>query len=224
MFGLGGVISAASGAIGAVGSFIGSACSAIGGAVVSTGRIMMDAFSRGLPMVEKICDVAFTVGKEIGLFTPNHTERDMYELGMRTEQSIEEGVYSEQFESNKAYINHLRERIELKKESMEQLDNLSDSDKLKYVSLGSAVTIAAIKEQYQVEIPETFWLTGIDCGVQAEQFKPILDVFDRERVPPDLDGFLKGELPSDLQRAVYDLIDDRLGDLLSTETLDKLLS
>jgi hypothetical protein len=213
-----------SGAISTVSSSIGSLCSAVGGAVVSAGKVMLDAFSRGLPTVDKVCDVAFTVGKAIGLFSPADTERDMYELGMRTERSIEEGVHSEQFDSNQEYIDHLRQKVTLSKENIERLDKLSDSDKLKYACLGSAVTIAGINEQYKVNLPETFWLTGIDLGVKPEQFKPMLDVFERAQLKPDLEGFIKGELPSDLQRSIYDLIDERLGTVLSNETLDKLLS
>lgn len=212
-----------SGGLSAVGSAIGTACSAIGGAVISTGRIMIDAISRGLPMVEKICDVALTVGKGLGLFSPEHNDTDMYELGMRTERSIEEGVHSEQFDSNQAYIDHLREKIILSKAHIEQLDNLSDSDKLKYACIGSAVTIAAIQEKYEVDIPETFWITSTGLGIEPEQVKPMLDVFEQEKLKPDLDGFLKGELSSDLQRKIYDLIDEKLNDVLSKEAVDKLL-
>ncbi|MBE8127752.1 hypothetical protein [Photobacterium damselae] len=204
--------------ISAVGSAIGSACSAIGGAVVSTGKVMIDAISRGLPIVEKVCDIAFTVGKEVGIFSPTHTERDMYELGMRAE-----GIDSEQFDNNKAFIEHIREKVELSKERLEQLDNLSDGDKLKYAAIGSAVTIAAIKEQYKIDIPNTFWLTGAEIGIRSEQVKPMLDEFETARLKPDLDGFLKGELSSDLHSNIYDLIDNKLDDLLNDEVMDKLL-
>ena len=225
MFGLGStLVSMASSAINVVGSAIGSACSAIGGAVVSAGRLIVDTLKHELPMLVQICNIAFTVGKEIGVFSPNHTEQDMYELGMRAEQSIEEGVNSEQFENNKDYIDHLREKIVLDKESMEKLDSLSDTDKLKYASLGSAITIAAITEQYKIDIPETFWLASINSGVQVDQFKPMLDVFESERVKPDLDGFIKGELPSELQRTIYDVIDTKLEELLDDATIDRLLS
>lgn len=220
---IGGAISAVSGALGAVGSAIGSACSAIGGAVVSAGRVMVDAISRGLPMVEKICGIALAVGKGLGLFSPGQSECDMYELGMRAERSVAEGVTSEQFDSNQAFIDHLRDKVALSKENIEQLDNLSDTDKLKYACIGSAVTISAIKEQYQIDIPETFWLAGADLGVGSEQFKPMLDIFESAQLKPDLEGFLKGELTSELQKSIYNLIDERLGDVLSNETLEKLL-
>lgn len=52
----------------------------------------------------------------------------------------------------------------------------------------------------------------------------MLDIFERAQLNPDLEGFQKGELTSELQRKIYDLIDDNLSDLLSKETLDKLLS
>ena len=225
MFGfIGAGIAAISGALSAVTPMISAACSAIGGAVISTGRIMIDAINRGLPMIEKICDVALIVGKGLGLFSPEHNEVDMYELGMRTERSVEEGVTSEQFDSNQAYIDHLREKITLSKEDKWNLENLSDSDKLKYACIGSAMTIAAIKEKYEVDIPETFWIASADLGVEPEQFKPMLDVFESAQLKPDLDGFLKGELTSELQRSIYDLIDERLGGVLSNETLDKLIS
>lgn len=224
MFGLiGAGIAAISGALSAVVPVISAACSAIGGAVISTGSIMIDAIIRGLPMVQKICEVALTVGKGLGLFSPEHNEVDMYELGMRTERAVEEGVTSDKFDSNQAYIDHLREKIALSKEDKENLENLSDSDKLKYACIGSAMTIAAIKEKYEVDIPETFWIASADLGVKSEQFKPMLDVFESAQIKPDLDGFVKGELTSELQRSIYDLIDERLGSVLSSETIEKLL-
>jgi hypothetical protein len=216
-------IAAISGLLGTVSPMISTACSAIGGAVISAGRIMIDAVSRGLPMVEQICDIALTVGKGLGLFLPEHKEVDMYELGMRTERSVEEGVTSDQFDSNQAYIDHLREKIALSKEDKESLENLSDSDRLKYACIGSAMTIATIKEKYDVDIPDTFWIASADLGVKPEQLKPMLDVFENAQVTPDLNGFKNGELSSDLQSSIYDLIDERLGDVLGSEAIEKLL-
>lgn len=218
-----GISTAILGGLSAVGSAIGAACTSIGGAVISTGRIVVEAISRGLPMVEKICDIALTVGKGLGVFFPEGKADDMYELGMRTERAVKDGVTSEQFDSNQAYIDHLREKIELSKKDKESLDNLSAEDKVKYAGIGSAMTIATIKEKYEVEIPDTFWIAGVDLGVEPEQFKPMLEVFENAQVTPDLDGFQKGELSSELQRSIYDLIDERLGEVLDSETIEKLL-
>ncbi|HKM15631.1 MAG TPA: hypothetical protein VJY63_06890 [Marinospirillum sp.] len=221
MLGLGGVIL---GGLSAIGGMLTTAFSAMGGAVLSTGGILLDAINRGLPMVEKIFDIALAVGKGVGLFSPEQSECDMYELGMRAERAVDEGVHSEQFDSNQAYIDHLREEIELGKEDLDKLDKLSGEDKLKYACIGSAVTIAGIKEKFEIDIPETFWLASTDVGIGPEQIKPMLDVFEQEQVKPDIDGFLNGELPSDLQRKIYDLIDSRLGEVLGNETIEKLLN
>ena len=217
-------IAIGSGLLSTVGAAIGSACSAIGGAVLSTGGVLLDAISRGLPVVEKICDIALAVGKGVGLFSPEQSECDMYELGLRAERSVEEGVHSEQFDSNQAYIDHLRQKVELGKEDLDKLDKLSVEDKLKYACIGSAVTIAGIKEKYEVDIPNTFWVASTDVGIEPEQFKPMLDIFEQEQVQPDIDGFLNGELPSDLHSEIYDLIDEKLGEMLSNESINKLLS
>ena len=225
MFGLiGAGISAISGGLSAVGSAVSSVCSLVGGPVLSTGRIMIEAISRGLPVAIQVCDIAFTVGKALGFFGPEQNEVDMYELGMRTEHAVEEGITSDQFESNQAYIDYLREKITLSKDSIEKLDELSTSDKLKYASIGSAMTIAAIKEKYNIDIPESFWLTGAELGIEPQQFKPLLDIFERAELKPDLKGFQKGELSSDLQSKIYDLIESSLDDILSKETVNKLLS
>lgn len=225
MFGLiGAGIAAISGGLSAVGAAVSSVCSLVGGPVISTGRIMIEAISRGLPVVIQVCDIAFTVGKALGFFAPEQNEVDMYELGMRTEHAVEAGITSDQFESNQAYINYLRDKITLSKDSIEKLDDLSASDKLKYASIGSAMTIAAIKEKYNIDIPESFWLTGAELGIEPQQFKPLLDIFERAELKPDLQGFQKGELDSDLQSKIYNLIDSSLGDILSKETVDKLLS
>lgn len=217
-------ISAIAGGLSAVGSAIGAACSAVGGAVISAGRVAVDALSRGLPMFEKICDVALTVGKGLGIFPPEGKDVDMYELGMRTERAVEGGVTSEQFDSNQAYIEHLREKIDLSKADKENLENLSDDDKLKYAGIGSAMAFATINEKYDIEIPDTFWTTGANLGIEPEQFKPMLDVFETAKVTPDIEGFQKGELSSELQREIYDLIDERLIEVLGNETTEKFLS
>ena len=221
MFGL---IGAGISALSGVASTIGAACSTIGGAVISTGRIMIDAINHGLPMVAKVCDVALTVGKALGVFASEHNEIDMYELGMRTERAVEDGISSEQFHNNQAYIDYLREKITLSNEDKMNLRNLSDSEKLKYASIGSAMTIATIKEKYEIDIPETFWITAATLGVEPEKFKPVLDVFENAKLQPDFNGFMKGELSSDLQRSIYDLIDERLSDVLGKEIVDKLIS
>lgn len=213
-------ISVLSGAI----STVSTACSAIGGAVISTGSIMIDAINRGLPMVAKICDAALTVGKGLGLFASEHNEVDMYELGMRTERAVEEGTTSEQFDNNQAYIDYLREKIILSNDDKENLKNLSDGDKLKYACIGSAMTIATIKEKYEIDIPETFWITAANLGIEPKQFKPMLEVFENAQLQPDLDSFMKGKLNSELQRNIYNVIDEHLSGILSNEILDKLVS
>lgn len=221
---LGGLISVGASLLSGAMSAVGTACSAIGGAVISTGRIMIDAINRGLPMVARICNAALTAGKGLGVFATEHNEVDMYELGMRTERAVEEGTTSEQFDNNQAYIDYLREKITLSNEDRINLKNLSDSDKLKYASIGSAMTIATIKEKYEIDIPETFWSTATDLGIQPEKFKPMLDIFENAKLQPDLNGFMKGELSSDLQRSIYDLIDERLSGVLGKEIVDKLIS
>lgn len=221
---LGGLISAGASLLSGAISAVGTACSAIGGAVISTGRVMIDAINGGLPMVARICDAALTVGKGLGVFATEHNEVDMYELGMRTERAVEEGTTSEQFDNNQAYIDYLREKITLSNEDRINLKNLSDSDKLKYACIGSAMTIATIKEKYEIDIPETFWSITTDLGIQPEKFKPMLDIFENAKLQPDLNGFMKGELSSDLQRSIYNLIDERLSGVLGKEIVDKLIS
>lgn len=225
MFGIiGAGIAALSSGLSAVGAAIGSVCSLVGGSVISTGRVMIEAISRGLPVVAQICDIAFTVGNAFGFFTPEQNEVDMYELGMRTEQAVEEGITSDQFESNQAYIDYLREKITLSKDDVGKLEKLSDSDKLKYASIGSAMTIAAIKEKYNIDIPESFWLTATELGIEPQQIKPLLDTFEHAGLKPDIEGFQKGKLNSDLQKGIYELINNGLSDVLDEQTIDKILS
>lgn len=59
--------------------------------------------------------------------------------------------------------------------------------------------------------------------MEPEKFKPVLDVFENAKLQPDFNGFMKGELSSDLQRSIYDLIDERLSDVLGKEIVDKLI-
>ncbi|MBE0442578.1 hypothetical protein EI164_10990 [Psychrobacter sp. FME13] len=86
------------------------------------------------------------------------------------------------------------------------------------------MNIAAIKEKYNIDIPELFWLVVAELGIEPQQFKPLLDTFEREELKPDLEGFQKGKLAPELQRKIYNLIDDSLSDVISKETIDKLLS
>ena len=228
MFGL---IAAGISAIGSVLSTavaaVGSACSAIGGAVISTGKVFIDAIEKGLPIVEKICDIVLTVGREIGIFSSEQPERDMYELGMRSERAIENGVSSEDFDSNKEYIDHLRKKIELSDEDVEKLSNpekLTAEEKIKFTCLGGALAIARIKEQYEIDIPETFWEASVELNIEPEKVKPMLDTFERKQLNPDLSGFMKGELSSTEQSNIYDLIEGDLVDILSNESINKMVS
>ena len=60
--------------------------------------------------------------------------------------------------------------------------------------------------------------------MEPEKIKPVLDVFENAKLQPDFNGFMKGELSSDLQRSIYDLIDERLSGVLGKEIVDKLIS
>lgn len=219
MFGLGFIAAGISTLVGVVSGV----CSTVGGAMISTGNVMIDAIGIGLQAVKNICDVALTVGEAFGLFSPEQNENDMLELGMRVEQAAAEDITSDQFDSNQAYIDHIREHVTLSKDNIENLDHLADKDKLKYACIGSAMTLAVIKEKYEVDIPDTLWSTATDLGVTADQFKAMLDVFEGANVEPDLEGFLKGKLTTESQKCMYNLIDDQLDKVLSNETLDKLL-
>ncbi|ELV08559.1 hypothetical protein PE074_08895 [Wohlfahrtiimonas chitiniclastica] len=208
---------------GAVSAGIGAVCSTVGGAIISTGKIMMDAIRIGIPIVKNICDVSLTLGKAFGLFSPEHNENDMQELGVRVEQAAEENITSDQFDSNQAYIEHIREKVNLSKENIEKLDKLSDEDKLKYICIGGAMTLAAVKEKYQINIPDTFWITGSELGISADQIQRMLDVFEKANIDPDIEGFLKGKLTSESQSNMYDLISNQLENVLSDKILDKIL-
>ena len=75
-----GIIGAGISALGSACSAILSTCTAIGGAVISTGRVMIDAINTGLQTIDRVCDVALAVGKELGFFCPEHDDKDLYDI------------------------------------------------------------------------------------------------------------------------------------------------
>ena len=200
-------------------SAIGAACSSLGSGLATTGKVIINAIQVGLPIAEKVFTAVDLVAKAWGIFTEDHKEDDLYDLGMRAEQASMNGVKSDNFDSYQEYIDHLRNDIELKSNP-----SLSDEDKLKYGALGTAIAMKGISDKYQVEIPDSFWLSGVNMNLQPEQFKPLLDIFESEKVAPKLEDFNKGKLPFSEHEKIYDVLESYLGESMTAKEVEQFFA
>ncbi|KJY87697.1 hypothetical protein CWB89_10260 [Pseudoalteromonas piscicida] len=211
-----GIVTAGISLIGSACAAVSTICSTLGTGLVSAGKVIINAIQVGLPIAEKVFRAVDLVAKAWGIFTEDHKEEDLYDLGMRAEQASMNGMKSDNFDSYQEYIDHLRADIELKPNL-----SLSDEDKLKYGALGTAVAIKGISDKYQVEIPDSFWLSGVNMNFQPEQFKPLLDAFESEKVVPKLEDFNKGKLPFSEHEKIYDVLESYLGESMTAQEVEQ---
>lgn len=211
-----GIVSAGISLIGSACAAVSTVCSTLGAGLVSAGKVIINAIQVGLPIAEKVFTAVDLVAKAWGIFTEDHKEGDLYDLGMRVEQASMSGVKSDNFDTYQEYIDHLRNDIELK-----PTPSLRDEDKLKYGALGTAVAMKGISDKYQVEIPDSFWLSGVKMNLQPEQFKPLLDTFESEKVAPKLEDFNKGKLPFSEHEKIYDVLESYLEESMTAQEVEQ---
>ena len=130
------------------------------------------------------------------------------ELALKAEVAHENGVTSEDFESTDAYINYLREKIELDAERMKKVE--SEENRAAYSAVGSALYIKSIKEKFDISLEPDFWTMGGKIGLESTQIRGLLEEMNERKMR---DGrvfvdYMEGKLPigSNEQAAMYDTL------------------
>ena len=100
--------------------------------------------------IEVISAIVSVVAEILGLKDEEETPE---ELGMKAEIAEKK---PEDFESVDQYIEYLREEVSIDKKELEEL---SDEDRVKYLAIGTAITIKGIEEKYKMDMPVDFWQT-----------------------------------------------------------------
>lgn len=198
----GSVGSAIGGALSSVGSAIcsgiSSVCSGIGGALFSgAGGIAALACSIIRPLttvieiggaIDVLIAIVSAIAEALGLKDKDETSE---ELGMKAETADKK---PEDFDSIEAYIEYLRNDVQIDKE---KLENLSKEDKVKYAAIGTAITIKGIEEKYGIEAPGDFWKTAADLKLSGEETKQYIETFKQNGITnmKDMSDYIKGVAP-----------------------------
>lgn len=186
--GLWGAICSVGSAIGSAISSVGSAicsgissiCSGIGGTLFSgIGGIASIASGLLAPIaglslpgivlaITAVCKVISAVVEALGM---KDKEETIEEMGMKAEIADKK---PEDFDSTQAYIEYLRKEIKIDKEKVEKL---SDEDKVKYGTIGSALYIKGMEEKYDMKMSPEFWTTISKMDMKGEEVKAYIDTF-----------------------------------------------
>lgn len=185
-------------------SAISSAASVIGSSIGSSISMLSTVLQTSIPTFYAIIQAVSFVAKVYDLVCSEDPEKDVMDLGMRAEIANSQGVNSEQFTDYQSYIKHLRDEI---KTDNIHIENLSEIDKLKYSTLGTAVVMKGIDAQYKVNIPNNFWLTACKMNLAPSEFKPLLDHFEKQNVTPNLADFTERRLNSGENEKIYKVLD-----------------
>lgn len=194
--------SAIGGALSSIGSAISSGISSICSSINSTffsgaGGIAALATSLiipgvGLPEIIVVAGfiarVVSEIAEALGLKEKDETPE---ELGMKAEEADKK---PEDFDSIEAYIEYLRNDVEIDKEKLKEL---SEEDKLKYAAIGTAINIKGIEEKYGVEMPGDFWKTASDLRISAQETKQYIESCKQNGITnmKDMSDYLKGYAP-----------------------------
>lgn len=188
-------------AVSAACSFISSCASTIGGAIATAATTLAPYISKALEVVSTIVDIA----KALGIIG---NETDPKELGYQATHSDKS---PEDFQSYKDYMKHIQS-IEVDKE---KLENASDTEKLAYLSIGSAVALKGIAENKGVESIDPHIMVSVSkFGGSPESQNLALDkhleVFKNGSDTDRLAGYIDGNLESAKDKI---FISDRLNDI-----------
>lgn len=219
---IGDFISSAVSVVSSVGSAIcsgiSSVCSAIGGAFFSgAGGIAALASAIiapvvGLPNIGLIlAGIAVVVGivsaiaEKLGIKTEEETPE---ELGMKAEEAEKK---PEDFDSIEAYIEYLRNEIQIDKQKLEKL---SDEDRVKYTAIGTAIYIKGIEEKYGIQAPAEFWNTAAEMKLSGDEVKGYMDTFREKGITnmKDMSDYIRGEAPESGTKPV--VVSDAIMDTL----------
>lgn len=195
------------GAIGSVCSAIGSVCSAIGGVVMKGVSALATGIARVGEMAGGLIHFISNLCTGMGL---KPAEEEPQEIGLKAEKC---GERPEDYDSVEDYINHLRKDIEI---DHEELNKLSEMDKLKYGCIGSALYVKNMEERYNMAMPLSYLKTAqkvIESGNMTEgEVKGTLDVMKEKGIEnaESFSNYIEGKATVEEQMVIYDSMKEAL--------------
>lgn len=208
MFGLiiGGIATIA-GAVSTAAATIGTVCSTIGGTIITTvGTIGTEILKLG-KWLEPVLEIINTISTIMGIKPPGE---DPAELGLKAQKC---GEKPDDYGPVEKYIAHLRNDIQLDKE---ELNKLSDAEKVMYTAMGSALYIKNMEDRYNMAMPPIYWeraYQAVNSGnMSVGQLKDTMDVMKEKGVKSaeSFSNYMDGKANMEEQMMVYDSLKEAL--------------
>lgn len=182
-----------SSAISSIGSFISSACSVISDCVSKLGseitEIATGITKLGVNLAAKVGEVIKNVGVLLGII---YSEDSMAELG---EKAMLSEKVPEDFDSIKAYIDHLKHDVYLDKE---KFDNLSEPEILARSSIGASITLKGINEKLDTVVSPSFMAMVAEQNLKGEEIVNTIKAYKEKNLnTADYSLYIKDELSID---------------------------
>ena len=186
--------SAISGAISVVGSLVSSLSSSIGGAIAKLAPSIIKPFL-GLEIgniLIVIQVIATVIGRIADMLGVKEKEDSTEEIGMKAEEAEKKDIKPENFDSYQEYINYIRQEIEIDKK---KLNNLSDEEKVKYGTVGTAILVKGIEEKEKFEIPAEFVVEIGKQDMSMEETRQYIKEFKEQNLElKDFTNYRKGTI------------------------------
>ncbi len=200
-------ITAIAGAISTAAATIGPVCTTIGGAIM-TG---VGSLGAGLLKLGKILEPVFELINAIStIIGIKPAGEDPAEIGLKAQKS---GERPEDYDSVEAYIAHLRNDIQLDKE---ELNKLSEADKIMYTTIGSGLYVKNMEERYHMAMSPIYWekaCKAVNSGnMSVEQLKDTMDAMKEKGVKnaESFSNYMDGKASMEEQMVIFDSLKEAM--------------
>lgn len=207
---------------GGIGSLASSVGSMLSGSVGSLATILG---TLGASTLDVIIAVIIAIGNIFGV---NEEEEKVEELGERAMHP--DAKKPEDFDTIEAYIEHLKNDIEIDKEALEKK---SPEEKAALALVGTGIIIKGIEEKTGMELSPEFLVAVGKCDMKSEEVKAYMDSFkeagisDMKEMADFLSGKCSPEQVGKTGNAIFNAIEKQNPDLSSQDVdakLDKMMA
>lgn len=216
--GLSTMVQGLTGIASAIGNGIKSLCESVGSealGVIGCIAISILIPGFGIPEILAIIQCIAQVVKILGV---NEGDDSPEELGMKAEIADKK---PEDFDSIEEYIKYLNEEVELEENATE---NLSETDKVKYGALGTALNIKAIEEKYDINLSPDFLRDITLMKLTGEEVAKCIDKCKENDINDvqDMTDYLRGKDTHSDKSKVSDAIVDSMSEVYPELSKDEI--
>ncbi len=190
-------------AIGAIGTFL----SAAGPAICRFGTALMAKLPVVLDTINKVVQIVTSVAQLFGVLSP---DEDLEELGAKACQADKN---SEDFKTNEAYINYLRNEVTLDHEAYAKR---GDMECMAHMAAGVSVVSQGVQEKTGVEITPDFWVEATRLSLSAAEVGKAISAFGKSGDLGVFVDYLKGDLGLEQKLQAGEIIKDVVSELNPT--------